>query len=111
VMLPLVHLGPVKDFWHEFDRYVAMEQGLASTFFVIPFKDDPGRTAAVQAPAMRASRYGASDIADRGSMLVGAGCEIGPHGIHAWMDSSKGREEQEQITRITGKEEIGILMK
>ena len=110
VMLPFVHLGLVKDFWHEFDRYVAMEKGLASTFFVIPFKDDPGRTAAGQAPAMRASRYGASDIADRISMLVGAGCEIGLHGIDAWVDSSKGREEQEQVTRITGQAEIGIRM-
>src|SRR5213078_672134 len=43
--LPLVHLGLAKDFWWDFDRYLELEAGLGSTFFVIPFEGDPGRTA------------------------------------------------------------------
>src|SRR6266702_4337936 len=42
--LPFVHLGLAKDFWHEFDDYTKLEKGLSSSFFVIPFKDNPGRT-------------------------------------------------------------------
>jgi hypothetical protein len=38
------------------------------------------------------------------------GCEIGLHGIDAWCDSSKGREELEQIRRITGQRDIGVRM-
>ncbi|MGA8659158.1 MAG: hypothetical protein WB586_23760, partial [Chthoniobacterales bacterium] len=43
-LLPFVHLGTAKDFWAEFDRYVEMEAGHGSTFFVIPRRDYPGRT-------------------------------------------------------------------
>ena len=36
--LPFVYLGLAKDFWRDFDdRYLEMEKGLRSTFFVIPF--------------------------------------------------------------------------
>ncbi len=39
-----------------------------------------------------------------------AGCEVGLHGIDAWLDSSKGREELEEIRRLTGASEIGVRM-
>ena len=42
--LPFVYLGLAKDFWYEFDRYLALEKDVDSTFFVLPFKDKPGRT-------------------------------------------------------------------
>ncbi len=64
--LPFVHLGLAKDFWREFDdRYLELEEGLRSTFFVIPFKDRPGKNVAWSgAQTFRAARYGAGDIAD-----------------------------------------------
>ena len=43
--LPFVHLGLANDFWRDFDdRYLALEEGIRSTFFVIPFKGRPGKT-------------------------------------------------------------------
>jgi hypothetical protein len=108
--LPLIHLGLAKDFWYEFDRYVKLEKGLHSTFFVVPFKGEPGRSRLGMAPSRRASPYGAADIADRIRSLMSAGCEIGVHGINAWLDGSKGREEVEQIRSITGMEDVGARM-
>jgi len=108
--LPLVHLGLAKDFWHQFDRYLEIEKGLRSTFFVIPFKNCPGRSAAGQAPQIRASSYAARDIVDHLRRIVSAGCEVGLHGINAWLDSSKGREELDEIARITGVQSLGVRM-
>ena len=108
--LPFIHLGLAKDFWYEFDHYLELEQGLASTFFVIPFKDYPGRTAGGLAPRFRAARYDARDIAAHIQKLTSAGCEIGLHGIDAWLDSSRGREELEEIRRITGMSDVGVRM-
>src|SRR2546426_3048961 len=91
--LPLVHLGLAKDFWDQFDRYLEIEKGLRSTFFVIPFKNCPGQSAAGQAPQIRASSYAARDIADHLRRFVSAGCEEGVHGVKAWLGRSKGGEE------------------
>ena len=108
--LALVYLGLANDYWNTFDRYVALEGGLPSTFFVIPYKDNPGRTRQGTAPRRRASRYGASDIADSIRKLSAAGCEIGLHGIDAWLESSSGRDEFEQIRQLTAAREIGARM-
>lgn len=108
--LPLVHAGLAKDFWYEFDRYLEFEAGLGSTFFVIPFKNYPGRTREGQAPVRRASRYEARDIESHIRRLTSAGCEVGVHGIDAWCDSSKGREELQQVSRMTGDPDIGVRM-
>jgi hypothetical protein len=109
--LPFVQMGVAKDFWREFaDRYLQMEKGLHSTFFVIPFSGQPGRKSDGAAPAMRAARYGAQDIADAIRKLAAAGCEVGLHGIDAWLDSAKGRQELQQIRNITSGSEIGVRM-
>ena len=108
--LPFVHLGLARDCWREFDRYTELEAGCHSSFFVVPFKDDPGRKDGESAPQRRASRYAARDITGSIQKLMSAGCEIGLHGIDAWWDSFKGREELEQIRRITGVQEIGVRM-
>ncbi len=109
--LPLVHLGLAKDFWRNFvDRYLQLEKGLSSTFFVIPFKNYAGKTPDGAAPTFRAARYEARDIADVIKKLITAGHEVGLHGIDAWLDSSKGSEEIEEIRRLTGVSEIGVRM-
>jgi hypothetical protein len=109
--LPLVHMGLAKDFWRVFaDRYQELEGDLSSTFFVTPFKNYPGKTRRGPAPMFRASRYEAKDIADTIRKLMIAGCEVGLHGIDAWLDSSKGREELEEIRSLTGVSEIGVRM-
>ena len=108
--LPFVHLGLAKDFWNLFDRYVDLEEGLNSTFFVIPKKGDPGRNADGAASARRAARYGIADIADQVQRLISARREIALHGIDAWHDVGKGRTELETIQHLTGESEIGVRM-
>jgi peptidoglycan/xylan/chitin deacetylase (PgdA/CDA1 family) len=108
--LPFVHLGLAKDFWLQFDHYLAMEKGLSSTFFVIPNKNDPGQTSAGRRPMKRAARYDIADFADELRQVVAAGHEIGLHGIDAWRDSGKGREELARLSRITGASVTGVRM-
>ena len=108
--LPFIYFGIAKDIWLQFDRYVEIEKGNPSTFFVLPFEGDPGRSSEGRAPWARASRYDASHIASKIPRLTSAGCEIGLHGIDAWLDSSRGREEAKRITRFSGKETAGVRM-
>lgn len=111
IKLPFVYMGLAKDFWRDFDeQYLKLEQDLPSTFFVIPRKADAGRGVDTRAAALRASRYGARELADTISRLQAAGREVGLHGIDAWLDSSAGREELEVIRSLTGVEETGVRM-
>jgi hypothetical protein len=106
--LPFVYLGLAKDFWQGFDRYFSLEGGLPSSFFVIPFKGYPGRQKCGEAPKYRASGYSAADIADQLRALNTAGCEIGLHGIDAWHDAARGRQELAEIGRLTGVQRLGV---
>ena len=111
IELPLVHLGLAKDFWRDFDqRYLEIEEGLPSTFFVIPRKNYPGRRVDGSAPALRAASYEARELADTICRLRAAGCEVGLHGIDAWIDSSTGSAELEEVCRLTGVAEAGVRM-
>ncbi len=110
VKLPFVHLGVAKDFWCQLDRYLEIEKGLGSTFFVIPVKGYPGRTADAQASRLRASSYGVVDIADQLKPVQAAGCEVGLHGIDAWCDSATGSEERKRVASVTGTSVRGVRM-
>src|SRR4030095_1779805 len=91
-----------KCFWFQFDRYLEIEKGLGSTFFVIPVKNEPGWSVDGQAPRVRAAAYGVDDIADEVRRLRASGSEIGLHGIDAWRDSAKGAEERRCVSQVTG---------
>jgi hypothetical protein len=106
--LPFVHLGLAKDFWNQLDHYLDFEKGLASTFFIIPRKGDPGKDANGPASSKRAARYDIAEIADQIQRLMTAHCEIGLHGIDAWQDPVKGRLELEAIRQLTGATDIGV---
>lgn len=108
--LPFVHLGLAKDFWNQFDRYIDLEKGFKSTFFVIPKKGQPGQTANGPAPKKRATRYEAAQIQDKLNRLSFAGHEIALHGIDAWRDAEKGRAELEVIRGLGGDAEVGVRM-
>ena len=110
VKLPFVYLGFVKDTWDTFDKYIRIERGLGSSFFIIPFRDRSGDNADGDAPRRRASRYGAADILVQVRNLMAAGCEIGLHGIDAWTDAAKGGAEVREIRRVTGSNEVGARM-
>ena len=108
--LPFVHLGVAKDFWSQFERYLEIERGLASTFFVIPFRGKPGRTSDGPAPAIRAASYGAGDIGESLRGLRAAGREVGLHGIDAWLDSASGVTERDQVSAASGSGVKGVRM-
>jgi hypothetical protein len=108
--LPFVHLGFATDFWSDFDRYTEIEGDCRSSFFVIPFKNRPGRTSDGIARHRRGAAYGAIDVAGQLRRLMAANCEIGLHGIDAWVDSTTGREELAEIRGITGACDIGVRM-
>jgi hypothetical protein len=109
--LPFVHMGLAKDFWRDFDdRYLELEKGIRSTFFVIPFQNNPGRNSHGHAPAFRAARYGAADIAETIRRLIIAGYEVGLHGIDAWLDGTRASAELEEIRRLIGVSDIGVRM-
>jgi len=108
--LPFVFLGLAKDFWYDFDRYLELEKGRPSTFFVIPFERRPGRRSEGVAPRSRGCRYDISQITPKIPRLKAAGCEIGLHGIDAWLDSSSGRAEAQRISQISDSAAMGVRM-
>jgi hypothetical protein len=108
--LPFVFAGFAKDFWDQIDRYLELEGNLASTFFVIPTKGDAGVDCQNRRKARRAARYALADIAEDLNKLRSANREIAVHGIDAWRDISKGRDEHERIQEITGTSETGVRM-
>jgi hypothetical protein len=108
--LPLVFAGLAKDFWNQLDRYLQLERDLASTFFVIPKKGDAGIDSDGRRRARRASRYASTDIADDLKEVLFANGEIAVHGIDAWRDSAKGRDERERVQEVTGTAQSGVRM-
>jgi peptidoglycan/xylan/chitin deacetylase (PgdA/CDA1 family) len=107
----LIPLGLAKDFWLGFaEKYLEMENGVSSTFFVIPYKGIPGQTRTGQAPVFRASGYGARQIEATLCKLQQAGDEISLHGIDAWIDSAKGKDELREVESFRSPGETGVRM-
>lgn len=109
-LLPLVHLGVAEDCWGRFDRYLEVEAGHGSTFFVIPRRDYPGRTMDGPSPSMRACRYDLEQLLPRLKKIVSAGGEVGVHGLDAWLDVDAGRQERERVSQALGVAELGVRM-
>src|SRR5439155_14226235 len=86
------------------------EVGLRATFFVIPFENRPGQSSDGPAPKFRAAGYAARESADTMGNLTSRGCEVGLHGIDAWLDSVRGRAQLAEVRRLTGASEIGVRM-
>jgi hypothetical protein len=109
-LLPFVQLGIARDFWLEFDRYLEIEAGHGSTFFVIPRKDYPGRATDAPVSAMRACQYDLEQLIPKLKRIVSAGGEVGVHGLDAWLDADAGRKEFERVSRAVGVNELGVRM-
>lgn len=107
-LLPCVYLGLVKDYFFQFDEYLKVEKDLVSTFFILPFKNRPGVDNTGKMHKARAARYDIHDIEPEIEKLILAGREIALHGIDAWQDPEKGREELQRIAQLTGSNRVGI---
>jgi hypothetical protein len=110
VSLPLVYLGWIKDFWEPFAWYLQVERGLPATYYLIPFKQRAGARVPGRAASRRATAYDVTDLDRDCARLLDAGCELGVHGIDAWHDEVRGREELERIAAVTGSTEVGVRM-
>lgn len=110
IKLPLVHLGLARDPWGDFDRYLELEAGRPSTFYAIPARDDPGRTGHGPGPAMRVCRYDLNRLRPQLGRIASAGCEIGVHGLDAWIDPEAARREREKVAQVTGADSPGVRM-
>jgi hypothetical protein len=110
VKLPFVLAGIADDFWEHFDRYTEIDGGHGSTFFLIPFKNKSGDTTKGYENHKRATGYDIDDVVKQINRLNDSGFEIGLHGIDAWHNAEKGRQELNRIAQVTGKKEIGIRM-
>jgi hypothetical protein len=108
--LPLVHLGWTRDYWSNFDRYLDIERGLGSTFFFLPSKGRPGRTVDGTAPRKRAGVYEIDDLRDSARTLVAAGCDVGVHGIDAWVDPVSAAQESARVSSVIGVPATGVRM-
>lgn len=108
--LPFVYAGWAKDFWEPFGWYLGVEEGLPSTYFLIPFKQRPGEKVPGPHASRRAAAYDVSDLSHWSGVLRQQGCEIGVHGIDAWHSADKGRDELARVAAVTGESGIGTRM-
>lgn len=108
--LPFLFLNLARDFWGDFDAYLRVEEGLPSTFFLIPRKGDPGRLENGPAPGERAARYAVSEMTTALAPIREKGCEIGLHGIDAWIDAAQGRRELERVAHLSNQDKVGVRM-
>ncbi len=110
--LPAVYAGISRDFWFDIDRYMEMEKDMHSTFFFIPFKNNPGISdnAGNRPPLYRAARYSIEDHKTLIETIVNNGHEIGIHGIDAWYSTERGLQEIQVLRKMTGADALGIRM-
>ena len=109
-MLPLIFAGLKKDFWFQFQKYVEIENGRPSTFFLVPFKGTPGKSENGAPIAGRAVKYDAADLKSEIDYLLQRGCEVGVHGLDAWLELDAARAELGKIQTLTGNTGLGTRM-
>lgn len=103
--------GLAQDFWRDFwERYSEIEQGLCSTFFIIPFRNHAGVAPGGNVAQFRAAAYGIADIADVAKKITARGSEVALHGLDAWADAGRGLAELKEICRVTGEANVGVRM-
>jgi hypothetical protein len=110
VRLPFIQFGLAPDIWGNFDRYLEIEGGLASTFFFIPQRGCPGKNVSAKHARRRAAAYSLEDVRFQIDRIRKNGSEIAVHGIDAWTDFSSGRVERARVAEITGETRIGVRM-
>jgi hypothetical protein len=108
--LPFVYAGVLPDFWLPFDRYIKADGEFRSTFFLIPFRDRPGRGLDGPGNPRRSVRYAAEETRPWLSKLRSLDFEVGVHGIDAWNDLAAATDELREVAQLTGRAELGVRM-
>lgn len=110
LQLPLVQMGVAEDYWEPFSRYLQVEGGKPSTFFIIPIKNRPGSPCGRTDHAKRGVRYDVTEIPRYVKMVQEAGCEVALHGIDAWSAEGAARDESARMASVTGEPPAGVRM-
>jgi hypothetical protein len=110
ISLPLVYIGGLPDFWLPFDRYIKADAEFRSTFFVVPFRNRPGRGLDGPADPRRSVKYAARETGPWLPKLRSLGFEVGVHGIDAWCDRAAATDELREVAELTGQAELGVRM-
>jgi len=110
LQLPLVQMGVAEDYWEPFSRYLEVERGKPSTFFIIPIKNRAGSPCGRNDHAKRGVRYDVTEIPRYVKMVQAAGCEVALHGIDAWSAEDAAREESTRMASVTGEPPAGVRM-
>jgi hypothetical protein len=108
--LPFVFVGWVKDFWDPFAWYLAVEEGLPATYFLIPFKGRTGEKVPGRHASRRAAPYDLEELSESTTTLLARNYELGVHGVDAWHNVRSGQDELERIAGITRSPSVGIRM-
>jgi hypothetical protein len=108
--LPLVYVGVLPDFWLPFDRYIKADGEFRSTFFLVPFRDRPGRGLDGPSDPRRGVKYAANEARPWLGKLRSLDFEVGVHGIDAWSDLAAATDELREVAKLTGESELGIRM-
>jgi hypothetical protein len=77
---------------------------------VVPSKDYPGRPFAGKVASQRAVRYDVAELRPELQKVISSGGEVGLHGMDAWADSTRGREECNRVSQTLGATVIGVRM-
>lgn len=112
VSLPLIFVGIKEDIWIQFKNYVAIEGGVPSTFYFVPKMNTTEKLDASGSPAKssRKTKYDIAKLKKTVEYLIQNGCEIGVHGIDAWISETEGKSELKKISNLIGRSNVGIRM-
>lgn len=108
--LPFVYAGVLPDFWLPFDRYIKADGEFRSTFFLVPFRDRPGRGLDGPGDPRRSVRYAAEETRPWLSRLRSLDFEVGVHGIDAWNNLAAATDELREVAKLTDRAELGVRM-
>ena len=108
--LPFICAGFGKDIWESFGTYSEIEKKRPSTYFFIPLRGCAGKDRDGVEHPKRAAAYAASELRDAIASLQDEGREVGVHGVDSWRDASKGAQERQAISELTGEKDIGVRM-